>query len=173
MASAKEDNNKRERIILGIDPGTATTGFGLLRVEGSQIRAIGWGAWRPQRTLTRAEKLYHLATSLDQCIQQFHPTSVSIEQAFVGQNIQSALRLGEARGALMATCAQYQIPVHEYATATVKKVVAGNGRASKEQIQFMTQKLLRLEKKPTPDDAADALGLALTLALDGSIIAQR
>lgn len=173
MSNAMEESTHRGRIVLGIDPGTATTGFGLLKVEGSQIRAIGWGAWRPKRTLSRAERLLHLSSSLDQCIQQFKPHMVAIEQAFIGQNVQSALRLGEARGALMSTCAQFQVPVHEYAAATVKKVVAGNGRASKEQIQFMTQKLLRLHKKPTPEDAADALGIALTLALDSGAIAQQ
>ena len=160
-------------IILGIDPGTATTGFGLLQVNGNRIQALGWGAWRPGTKLDRGARLFHLVRSLDACIERFKPDLIALEQAFVGRNVQSALRLGEARGALLAGAARHNLPVREYPTATVKKSVAGNGRASKEQIQFMTKKLLRLHKMPTPEDAADALALALTLALDQPISARQ
>ncbi len=166
MADLTKNAGKPGTLILGIDPGTVATGFGLIERRGSQLLTIGWGAWKPGQKLSRGEKLLHLAESLDDCMKKFRPALVAIEQAFMGRNIQSALRLGEARGAMLTVCARHEVPVQEYATATVKKVVAGNGRASKEQIQFMTQRLLKLKKTPEPEDAADALALALTLALD-------
>lgn len=159
-------------LVLGIDPGTTVTGWGLVRRSGNRVSAAGYGAWRPKRTHGRAAKLAAICDHLDEALASLRPDIVALEQAFLGKNIQSALRLGEARGAIMASCARAGLEVVEFPTATVKKAVVGNGRADKSQVQFMLQRLLGLKEPPTPADAGDALALAFALAVDVGLAAR-
>lgn len=160
------------RLILGIDPGTAVTGWGLVHREGTRLEPAGHGAWRTSKVEGRAPKLAFLCERLEELLEEKKPDVVALEQAFLGKNIQSSLRLGEARGALMATCARAKIPVVEFPTASVKKAVVGNGRADKSQVQFMLQRLLGLKEPPRPADAGDALALAFALAVDVGLSAR-
>ncbi|MEE9392151.1 MAG: crossover junction endodeoxyribonuclease RuvC [Planctomycetota bacterium] len=154
----------KSEFILGIDPGTAATGWGLIRREGNRLRAVSCGTWRTKARDPLPQRLVQLAQALDEFLENHHPDGIAIEQAFLGKNIQSTMRLGEARGALMLTCAKRNIPIWEYPTATVKKSVVGNGRADKTQVRYMLVKLLNMTTAPESLDASDALGLAFTLA---------
>ena len=151
--------------ILGIDPGTAVTGWGIVERRGSRFTSSAHGAFRPAKNLSREARLSMLTERLAELIQETEPRAVALEQAFLGKNIQSALRLGEARGALLAACGRQGVPVREFPTASVKKAVVGNGRADKTQVQFMLRRLLAMSELPTPLDASDALALAFTLAV--------
>ena len=155
-----------DALVLGIDPGTRVTGIGFVRRFGSRFEVVDYGAWRARDGMTRAERLGDLSRHVEQLCQTRTPAAVALEQAFIGRNIQSALRLGEARGAILAACARCDVTVVEYPTATVKKAIVGNGRAAKEQVQFMLQRLLNLSEPPRPLDASDALALAFTLLTD-------
>lgn len=154
------------RLVLGLDPGTAVTGYGLLAIEGNRVRHVEHGVWRTGADMNAAARLAALVDRLGRFLAERRPAAVAIEQAFLGKNIQSTLRLGEARGALMVVCEQAGLSPFEYPTATVKKAVTGNGRAAKEQVQYMVKKLLALAREPEPADAADALAVALTLAIE-------
>lgn len=158
----------QECLILGIDPGTSVTGWGLLRRKGTLITAVDHGCWRTRRQDSLSTRLSTIVKGVRAALETHRPAAVSLEQAFYGRNIQSTLRLGEARGAILAACGDEGIPVYEYATATVKKIVVGSGRADKSQVQFMLQKLLKLTEPPKPHDASDALALAYSLAMEAT-----
>ena len=159
------------RRILGIDPGNAVTGWGVVDRQGTRLLARAHGVWRGEAGLARSAALARLSDRLIDLIRRVGPQIVAIEEAFLGKNIQSALRLGEARGALLAAAARVDgIRVVEYPTASVKKAVVGNGRADKRQVQFMTQKLLGLAEPPRPLDASDALAIAVVAATDPALL---
>lgn len=152
-------------IILGIDPGTAVCGWGVLTVDGNQVRSLAHGCWRTSPKDSRSDRLAHLVVGFEDIVKRFSPTHVAIEEAFGGRNMQSALRLGEARGALLVAASRAQLHIEEYSPASVKKCVVGNGRADKEQVQYMIQRLLSMAAPPSPLDASDALAIAFTLAM--------
>jgi crossover junction endodeoxyribonuclease RuvC len=143
--------------ILGIDPGTQTTGWGI--IEGQ--KAIDYGCIRPPKELAINDKYVFIHHGVEELIQRFCPKAVVVETQYVKCNVQSAIKLGMARGAVVVCAGRYGIPVFEYAPSVAKMAVTGTGRASKAQVQGMVQKLLGLAKPPTPEDAADALSLAL------------
>jgi crossover junction endodeoxyribonuclease RuvC len=155
-------------LILGIDPGTAVCGWGLIHRRGNRLRHVDHGAWRTPAKQPLSSRLLFIATELEALIKERQPQAVAVEQAFFGKNVQSALRLGEARGVILATSARCGLAPVEYPTANVKKALVGNGRADKTQVQFMLQRLLRMDSPPEPLDASDALALAYTLGLESS-----
>lgn len=144
--------------VLGIDPGTVCTGWGVVEEIARSLRYVAGGVIRPRGS--RPDRLAVIHRSLQQICERFHPQVVVIEQTFVGQNIQTAFRLGEARGAVMVAAAQAGRVVVEYAPAAIKVAVAGNGRATKQQMQAMVERLLALAA-PVAADEADALGAAI------------
>jgi crossover junction endodeoxyribonuclease RuvC len=151
--------------ILGVDPGTRTVGYGLLdpgprRVGGLAFRYVECGVIEAPRKAELADRLQVVACELVEIIDEFRPDAVAIEKAFTGRNAASALKLGQARGAIMLVATQKQLPVFEYTPARVKRVVLGHGRATKQQIQQRMQLLFRLRRTPL-SDAADALAIAL------------
>jgi len=148
-------------IILGIDPGTQVTGYGIIVMEGHLLKAVDFGCIRPPKTATPAEKYLTIFNGLEQLIASFRPTAIAVETQFVYKNVQSALKLGMARGVALLAAAKQAIPIFEYAPRKAKCAVVGQGAASKEQVQKMIQLLLRLSSLPTPEDAADALALAI------------
>ncbi len=151
----------KEPIILGIDPGTRITGFGVIKVAHPQLIPIDFGCIRPRAEMSAPERYLAIFNGVDQLIEKHAPTALSVETQFVYKNVQSALKLGMARGAVLIAAARRQIPIFEYAPKKAKSAVVGNGAASKEQVQKMIQLLLKLPILPEPEDAADALALAI------------
>ena len=148
------------RTILGIDPGSRLTGYGIIETNGSHHRAIDYGVIKLNTNLSMPNRLGQLLTELRHLIKLHQPQTLAIEQVFVHKNVQSALKLGQARGCAMGICAEQGICVFEYSPRSIKQAVAGFGGADKNQVQLMIQKLLQLHKKPA-SDAADALAVAM------------
>jgi crossover junction endodeoxyribonuclease RuvC len=145
--------------ILGVDPGSRITGYGLIEVAGSRQRPVIYDVIKlPERPLE--QRLLLLLTRLRELIAEHRPDEVAMEEVFVRRNVASALVLGQARGAALCAVAEAGLPLHEYAPASIKLAVAGSGRAEKAQIQRMVRVLLNLPAAPA-EDAADALACAL------------
>ncbi len=148
-------------IILGIDPGTRITGYGVIRKETPHILPIDFGCIRPPASLPLAERYRIIFESLQILIEKHQPDALAIESQFVLKNVQSAIKLGMAKGMAILAAAQRNIPIFEYAPTRAKLAVVGHGHASKWQVQKMIQTILRLPSIPEPEDAADALALAI------------
>lgn len=148
-------------IILGIDPGTRITGYGLIRIHNNQIEPIDFGCIRPPATLPLQQRYRIIYEALMQLIEKHKPESISVESQYVAKNPQSAIKLGMAKGMVFLAGAMNNIEVFEYAPTKAKQAVVGNGSASKEQVQRMIASILRLPSAPEPEDAADALALAI------------
>lgn len=146
-------------LILGIDPGSRKTGFGLIEITGGRANYVTSGVIRVPDT-SLAERLKVIFDSVTQLTGQYVPDQLAIEEVFMGKNASSALKLGQARGAAITAAAVAGVPVFEYATRTVKQSVVGQGGADKIQVQHMVKALLRLPATPQ-EDAADALAVAL------------
>ena len=159
--------------ILGIDPGLRTTGFGVVDVQGADIRYVASGTISTQHLDTHAlpARLKVLFDGIGEVVQRYQPTCAAMEIVFVNVNPQSTLLLGQARGALIAALVNADLSVAEYTALQMKQAVAGHGRAQKSQIQEMVRRLLTLPGVPGPD-AADALGLAITHAHAGKAMAR-
>ena len=151
-------------IVLGIDPGTAQTGYGIVERTGSQLRALDYGALETPATLELPQRLLIIQDGLAELIETHRPDLVAVERLFFNRNVQTALAVGQARGVALLTAARYSLPVHEYGPSEVKIAVTGYGRAEKGQVQRMVQTVLGLAVLPRPDDAADALAIAICLA---------
>ena len=159
-------------IILGIDPGSRITGYGLIRSEGNRTSVIEAGPIRLAKIESIEDRLVELATQLNQLIRTHQPQAVAIEKVFHGVNAKSTLILGYARGVVLLTAAQHGIPIAEYAATEVKKALTGFGRADKAQIKEMVKILLKLQSDPKPHDVTDALAIALCHAHLGPIQAR-
>lgn len=149
-------------IILGIDPGSRLTGYGVLQQNGRQLNYLGSGVIRTEADdlPTRLKRIYAGVTEI---ITQFQPNTFAIEQVFMAKNADSALKLGQARGTAIVAAVNHNLPVFEYAARLVKQTVVGTGAADKMQVQDMVTRLLHLSIKPQAD-AADALAIAITHA---------
>lgn len=147
--------------VLGIDPGTRITGYGIVSCSGARMEAIDYGCIRPPANNTLSQRYLIIYTSICRLLDTFVPDAVAVESQYMRENFQSALKLGTARGMAILAAAQRNIPLYEYTPNKAKQAVVGNGRASKGQVQAMVQKLLLLSKVPQPEDAADALALAI------------
>ncbi len=145
--------------ILGIDPGSRATGYGVVDTDGQRSRVVHFGVIRVSGDLSLAARLDLLFAGISEVIRDYDPDEAAIEQVFTAKNARSALVLGQARGVLLLAAGQH-CEVHEYAARAVKKAVAGYGQADKDQVGHMVKMLLGLEKVP-PQDAADALAIAL------------
>lgn len=150
-----------ERIILGIDPGTAVMGFGVLRVEQGQVRLLEAGAIRFPAADDQTLKLRAVFKETLGIIERHHPDELAIEAQFFGKNVQSMLKLGRAQGVAIAAAMQRELAVCEYAPKRVKQSITGNGNASKEQVAAMLLSILSLPELPASTDATDAIAVAL------------
>lgn len=148
-------------IILGIDPGTRITGYGIIKVHPHRFETLDFGCIRPPATATSSKKYLIIFEGIKALIDQFKPDALSVEGQYFHKNAMSALKLGMARGMAILAAELAGIPIFEYAPTKAKKAVVGHGGASKEQVQRMIQKHLNLSALPTPEDAADALALAI------------
>ena len=151
----------KQRVILGIDPGLANTGWGVVRQSGSQLTCQAYGCVSTPTTLTLAERLSKIHDQIAAVIERYEPTCVGIETVWFGQNITAAFDTGQARGAALVACAKAGLDVGEFAPRQIKLAVVGTGSADKSQIQYMVKQLLGLEAQPKPDHAADALAAAI------------
>lgn len=148
-------------VILGIDPGTTKTGYGLIRKEAERIKVIDYGVIAPPPKLKLTDRYLIIYEGIHALIEQFSPHVLVVETQFVHKNPQSAIKLGMARGVAIIAAKKNKLPVFEYAPTRAKLAVVGTGRASKYQVQGMVQRLLNLAALPQPEDAADALALAV------------
>jgi crossover junction endodeoxyribonuclease RuvC len=151
-------------LILGIDPGTRITGYGIIDIATSKIKPIDFGCIRPPPDLPLAERYKILFEGIETLLNKHHFKAVAVESQFVLKNVQSAIKLGMAKGMVFLAAARKGVPVHEYAPKKAKLAIVGKGQASKFQVQKMIQALLHLPQLPEPEDAADALALAICCA---------
>ena len=149
--------------ILGIDPGTATVGYGIVDERDGELKVVAFGVFRTTPkdggTALRLQIIYKALKGL---LADYQPDVAAVEELFFGKNITTAVKVGQARGVLLLCLANADVPVSEYSPPKIKEAVTGYGNASKEQIQYMVQNLLNLSEIPKPDDAADGLAIALT-----------
>jgi len=147
-------------IVLGIDPGSIVTGWGLIEIEGNRLCHVAHGTIGVSAALGQAARLRQIYRGIQDIVQQYQPAAVSLEKVFFSRNVQSALKLGQARGMALLAAAQNHIDVSEYSAAEIKVAVVGYGRATKEQVQRMVTALLCL-RGAMRADAADALAAAI------------
>jgi crossover junction endodeoxyribonuclease RuvC len=151
-----------ETIVLGIDPGTAVTGYGVVaRSGGGAVALLECGVIRTRPKSPLADRLRDIYEGVTDLMVRHGPTAVAVEGVFFGKNVRSAVVLGHARGAILVAAAMHGVPVAEYPPAEVKSAVVGTGQATKEQVGFMVQRLLKLREPPRPHDAADGVAVAL------------
>lgn len=150
--------------ILGIDPGIATTGWGVIVKHGSELLLVDYGCVSTSAKLGFPERLNKIHKGLKRIIKKYKPNKVAIEELFFAKNVKTALKVGEARGVILLTARQSAVQVLEFTPLQVKQALVGYGRAEKSQIQKMVKLRLGLEEIPKPDDAADALSVAICCA---------
>lgn len=148
-------------IILGIDPGLSRVGYGAISEEKGRLMMIECGIIQTDASLSEAERLREIHEKTVDLIQKVHPHVVAVEQIFHGSNVTTASSVGQARGVILLAASNCEVPVTEYTPLQVKQAVVGYGRADKGQIQYMVRALLNLNEVPKPDDAADAVAVAI------------
>lgn len=153
--------NSQKKIILGIDPGIADTGYGVIAEEGNRLVCLDYGSIKTKAGLDLADRLVTLNKELDQIIQKHKPGFFAVEQLFFCKNVKTAMVVGQARGVVLLTAKQHQLPIFEFTPLQVKQAISTYGKADKGQVQRMVKTLLNLSELPKPDDAADALAIAI------------
>lgn len=153
--------SENRSIIIGIDPGTVVTGYGIVVCNNGTHQALDFGCIRPPAKLKLTDRYLIIFNGVEQLIKTYQPDALVVETQYVHKNVQSALKLGMARGIAIIAAKKNGLDVFEYAPSRAKRAVVGNGNASKFQVQKMVQSLLSLDLLPEPEDAADALALAL------------
>jgi crossover junction endodeoxyribonuclease RuvC len=156
--------------VLGIDPGTAACGYGIVHQDGGRLRAITHGWWRTSPDEPVALRLKTIFDGVAGLIEAHEPEAVVLEESFVGADARTALSVGQARGAVLVAAANAGIGCAEYAPSLVKQAVCGYGRAEKAQVQRMVKAILGLQASPTPHHAADALAVAICHALSSPLL---
>jgi len=148
-------------LVLGIDPGTATTGFGLVKYERGREILVRYGVIKTSPDMDMPQRLVKINREYNDLLDEHHPDAVAIEQIFHHKNAKTVITVAQSRGVLLMTAAAREIEIAEYTPLQVKQAVTGFGNADKRQVQIMVQKILAIDKIPKPDDAADALAIAL------------
>lgn len=153
-------------LVLGIDPGTAVTGYGVVRrASNGAATLVECGVIRTKPAQPLAKRLRDIHEGLQELIARHQPDAVAVEDVFYARNVRTTVVLGHARGVILLAAELAGLPVHEYSPATIKKAVVGTGAATKEQVQFMIAKLLRLKSAPQPSDASDGVAAALACCM--------
>ena len=150
--------------ILGLDPGIADTGVGVIKKEGHKLSCLFYSSIKTSAGLPLADRLAILNIELDKLIKKYQPQIISVEELFFCKNVKTALVVGQARGVLLLTAKQNNLPVVEFTPLQVKQAVSSYGKADKAQVQKMVKLILNLKELPKPDDAADALAIAICAA---------
>ena len=151
--------------VLGIDPGTAACGYGIVQAEGGRLRAVEFGWWQTSARERPELRLKRIHDAIGELIDRHEPEAVALEESYVGADARIALSVGQARGAALVACASAGVFCAEYPPASVKQAVCGYGRAEKAQVQRMVKAVLGLAELPRPHHAADALAVAICHAL--------
>ena len=151
-------------IALGIDPGTAVCGFGVVELDGGTLRLVDAGVVRTDAEESDAERLRRLHAALRTLLLEFRPERIAVERLFFQRNVQTAMAVGQARGVALLAAAEAQVPIDEPTPNEVKQAVCGNGAADKQQVAAMVERLLGISLERVPDDATDALALAIGCA---------
>lgn len=168
MTAGRTDAPDRS-LVLGIDPGTAATGYGVVRRDDNlRVSLVECGVIRTSAKEPLPIRIREIYDGVVGLIERHRPYVVSVEDVFHGKNAQSALKLGHARGAILLAAAHHDLMIAEYAPRQIKKAVVGTGNATKDQVGFMVKQQLRLREVPTPADAADGVAAALCYCLMGS-----
>lgn len=147
--------------ILGIDPGVAIVGFGVIDVEAGRQQLVQYGAINTEAGLPLATRLVQIGKDLEQLVELFRPDEMAIEELFFSKNITTGIAVAHGRGVILYTAERLHIPIYEYTPMQVKQAVVGYGLAEKKQVMDMVRRLLKLKSVPRPDDAADALAIAI------------
>lgn len=155
-------------IILGIDPGIAIMGCGIIHYEGNRFKAIHYDAIKTPSDMATDQRLREIHLQLSRLIETYRPDAVAIEELFFNTNAKTAILVSQARGVALLSASLHNVPVYEYTPLQVKQGVVGYGRADKSQVQHMIKALLNLDKVPKPDDVADALAIAICHAHSGN-----
>ena len=149
-------------IVLGVDPGINTTGYGVVRrAQNGVVSLLECGVIRTEPSTPLARRLKEIYQGISEVVEYHNPVAVAVEGVFYAKNVRTTVILGHARGAILLAATMKDLPVAEYSPAEIKNAVVGTGRATKEQVQFMIQRLLRLKEPPKPSDAADGVAVAL------------
>lgn len=148
--------------ILGLDPGTATTGYGVIDEADGRLAVVAYGVISTDAHTPAPERLQTIYRELKDLITRYQPDTAGVEEVFFGRNITTAISVGQARGVLLLALADAGLPIGEYSPPRIKESVTGYGNADKAQVQLMVRNLLELEETPRPDDAADGLAVAIT-----------
>ena len=148
-------------IILGIDPGYAIVGWGVIEYSGSRFRVLGYGSVETAAHTPTEERLVKISEGIKELIARYHPDVMAVEELFFNTNITTGIKVAEARGVIIMTACSMDVKISEYTPLQVKQAVVGYGRAEKKQVIMMTTTLLGLKAPPKPDDAADALAIAI------------
>ncbi|MBQ7573505.1 MAG: crossover junction endodeoxyribonuclease RuvC [Clostridia bacterium] len=151
-------------VIIGVDPGYAIVGIGVVEFIGNKFRMLEYNAITTEAGEKTTDRLKAIYEGMNYFISKYHPDAISIEELFFNSNQKTAIKVAQARGVILLSAVNAEIPVYEYTPLQVKQAVTGYGRADKAQIQTMIKMLLHLDKIPKPDDAADGLALAITHA---------
>ena len=159
--------------ILGIDPGVAIVGFGLIESDRGRQQMLRYGAITTQAGLPLATRLLQIQQDMEQLLEVFQPDEISIEELFFSKNITTGIAVAHARGVILCAAEKKQIPIYEYTPMQIKQAVVGYGLAEKKQVMDMTRRLLKLRGVPKPDDAADALAIALCHARSATSLLRR
>lgn len=148
--------------ILGLDPGTATTGYGIIDVIDGEMQVVTYGVISTPAGLPTPARLLAIHQTLQALLATYQPDAAGVEELFFGRNITTAISVGQARGVLLLALAQAGLPVAEFSPPKIKEAITGYGKADKQQMQMMVRNLLDLAETPRPDDAADGLAVAIT-----------
>lgn len=151
----------KQRVILGIDPGLANTGWGVVSQDGPRLNCVAYGCISTPSSQPLSERLLKIHHQIGAVVQRYKPSCVGIETVWFGQNITAAFATGQARGAALVACAEGGLTTGEFTPRQIKLAVVGTGTAEKEQVQYMVQRLLKLKEIPHPDHASDALAAAI------------
>ncbi|MBQ3134425.1 MAG: crossover junction endodeoxyribonuclease RuvC [Oscillospiraceae bacterium] len=148
-------------VILGVDPGVATIGFGLVRVERGTNTLLQYGVITTPAGIPLSRRLLQISRDMDELLARFKPDELAVEELFFTKNITTGISVAHGRGVILLSAEKAGVPIYEYTPMQVKQAVAGYGGAQKRQVMLMTQRLLSMKEIPKPDDAADALALAI------------
>ena len=166
------ETNLQQRTILGIDPGLAHTGWGVIEQSGSKLSCRAYGCVETASSAELSQRLKKICDQVGAVVAKFQPTCVGIETVWFGDNVTSAFATGQARGAALVACANGGLEVAEFTPSQIKMGVVGTGQATKDQVQYMVQQLLGLPEPPTPDHAADALAAAICYTTYDNVLGQ-
>jgi len=154
----------KEQIILGIDPGIADTGYGVIKKQGQKLVCLTCGSIKTPAKTDLTKRLLSLHKELTKIIKKYQPDKVAVEELFFAKNVKTALTVGQARGVVLLTLAEHNLPLFEYKPSQVKQALTSYGAADKRQVGLMVKLMLNLKSLPRPDDATDALAIAITCA---------